>query len=46
MIQRIITYKHLFPVTDKQYNEILRVHEQDGETTDKQIHGDCQCSRA
>ena len=30
-------YKHLFPVTDKQYNEILRVHEQDGTITDKQI---------
>ena len=30
-------YKHLFPVTDKQYNEILRVHEQDGAITDKQI---------
>ena len=30
-------YKHLFPVTDKQYNEILRVHEQDGVITDKQI---------
>ena len=30
-------YKHLFPVTDKQYNEILKVHEQDGAITDKQI---------
>ena len=30
-------YKHLFPVTDKQHNEILRVHEQDGAITDKQI---------
>ena len=30
-------YKHLFPVTDKQYNEILRVYEQDGAITDKQI---------
>lgn len=30
-------YKHLFPVTDKQYNEILRVHEQAGAITDKQI---------
>ena len=30
-------YKYLFPVTDKQYNEILRVHEQDGAITDKQI---------
>ena len=30
-------YKHLFPVTDKQYNEILRVHEQDGAIADKQI---------
>lgn len=30
-------YKHLFPVTDKQYNEILRAHEQDGAITDKQI---------
>ena len=30
-------YKHLFPVTDRQYNEILRVHEQDGAITDKQI---------
>lgn len=30
-------YKHLFPVTDKQYNEILRVYEQDGIITDKQI---------
>ena len=30
-------YKHLFPVTDKQYNEILRVHEQDGAISDKQI---------
>ena len=30
-------YKHLFPVTDKQYNEILRVHEQDGAITDEQI---------
>ena len=30
-------YKHLFPVTDKQYNEIFRVHEQDGAITDKQI---------
>lgn len=30
-------YKHLFPVTDKQYNEILRIHEQDGAITDKQI---------
>ena len=30
-------YKHLFPVTDKQYNEILRVNEQDGAITDKQI---------
>lgn len=30
-------YKHLFPVTDKQYNEILRIHEQDGTIADKQI---------
>lgn len=30
-------YKHLFPVTDKQYREILRVHEQDGAVTNKQI---------
>ena len=30
-------YKHLFPVTDKQYNEILRIHEQDGAIVDKQI---------
>ena len=30
-------YKHLFPVTDKQYNEILRVNEQDGVITDEQI---------
>lgn len=30
-------YKHLFPVTDKQYNEILRVHEQNGAITDEQI---------
>ena len=30
-------YKHLFPVTDKQYNEILRVHENNGEIIDKQI---------
>ena len=30
-------YKHLFPVTDKQYNEILSIYEQDGTITDKQI---------
>ena len=30
-------YKHLFPVTDKQYDEILRIHEQEGAITDKQI---------
>lgn len=30
-------YKHLFPVTDKQYNEILRIHEQDGAIADKYI---------
>ena len=30
-------YKHLFPVTDKQYREILGVHEQDGAVTNKQI---------
>ena len=30
-------YKHLFPVTDKQYNEIFRIHEQDGAIADKQI---------
>lgn len=30
-------YKHLFPVTDKQYSEILRTHEQDGTVTNKQI---------
>ncbi|RJW75911.1 hypothetical protein DW025_04810 [Coprococcus sp. AF38-1] len=30
-------YKHLFPVTDKQYRESLRVHEQDGAVTSKQI---------
>lgn len=30
-------YKHLFPVTDKQYREILRVYEQDGAVTNKQI---------
>lgn len=30
-------YKHLFPVTDKQYDEVLRIHEQEGMITDKQI---------
>ena len=30
-------YKHLFPVIDKQYREILRVHEQAGAVTNKQI---------
>lgn len=30
-------YKHLFPVTDKQYNEILKVYERDRVITDKQI---------
>ena len=30
-------YKHLFPVTEKQYNEILKEHKQDGTITDKQI---------